>query len=121
MKKKRIIIFTILLLLVIGIVIFLINKVSMNKNYIIHYKNSLNQYEITATSKEITIKIEEQVQCIQAPCDPVIRYETVKYNKKYKQLIEKLFKDTSKKEITITNTDLNNEELKILYQLLGQR
>ena len=111
-----------LIILIIG-AIFIYNK-PINYIYKINYSDSLeNSYEIYIFA-DYDIEVKSKVECHNEKCqgnytEPIItKYNLSELEKENLQiLINKLF-NGSKKEITITNSDLTEDEQIILNNLL---
>ena len=124
MKKKLKILIGIIIVLLISLIIFFLvkginNKNTISDNYFIHYYYDYYIYDIETKKDGIYIEQSVVVQCNVAPCLPFKNDSfKVKYTKEYKTLIEDLFKDKNTKEITIRDSDLNDNEMKIMSKLV---
>lgn len=125
MKKKSLMILIgiIVILSLSLIVLFLVNKKEVEVvNYAVHYYTGSYVYDIKIKDNSIFVEKKEVVMCIQAPCDPIkVDSFKIKYKEEYQELIENLFKDKNTKEITITNNDLSDEEIKIISSIVKEK
>ena len=114
MKKK--------LLIIIGFILIICGcTVSEKNNYVVHYKNNYNSYDITLNNDNIQVEKYDIVQCVKAPCNPVkSKSFTIKTTNEYKAFIKKLFKDNNKNEVTITNDNLDDEQTNNLSNILDE-
>ena len=91
-------------------------------NRTVKYYNGNMIYEIKQQNNRFTIVVQEQVQCIQAPCDPIkvdqFDISLVESINKLKEIFDYVFSDSSKTEISISDTDLKVEDLNILKNIL---
>ena len=88
----------------------------------IKYFNGNMIYEIKQDNNRFTIVVEEQVQCIQAPCDP-IRVEQfdvslVESINKLKEIFDYVFAGSDKTELSISDADLKVEDLNELKNII---
>ena len=121
MKKHFIIFIGIVVILFLGLTtLFLINKKEdKNIDYIVHYYTGSLIYDLKVRKDILYIEKKEYPNCFKAPCDPVnVDKFRVTYKKEYQELIKNLFKDKNTKEISITNKDLSEEELKIMSNIV---
>ena len=121
----------ILIAILIGIVIWIILAARLESvdntdgvNYTVHYYgSSIESYNIEAKDDYIVVKkLEQRVQCIQAPCDPVVVDSfRVDYTDEYRELFEELFEGHDGKFISISASEASSEEKEVLEEIVGER
>lgn len=110
------------ILLIAFIVIIFIASILLliiNNKYTIQYKGKY-PYEIEYHGLFILVKKENQIQCIKAPCDPLIDVEFILNNPKYNKLKKELFNNKDTKLLSIKATDLTKDQKKILKDIIKE-
>ena len=92
----------------------------------ITYKNTNNkEYKIerSSNSDKITVTSLEQVLCIQAPCPEMESTKAISFSlentKKVNSVIDGLIKKKGSNKIQVTDTDLTNEEHRIIKAIIN--
>lgn len=85
--------------------------------YTIHFHTGSMIYDMESFPNKIIVKKSEQVQCIQAPCNPILveDYSVTskeEYRNKYKELVG------DKKEITVQEKDIDEDTKKMFSKIL---
>ena len=90
----------------------------VSRNYIIHYNSGYSIYDIKVNDNKLNVVVYNEIQCIQAPCDPieVDRY-SLKYKSEYKNMFDRLYDIYKKEEYTIYNNDLNDKDIILLKEI----
>ncbi len=91
------------------------------KEYQISYQEENSQYEIFKKGDSVTVKVEEQVVCIQAPCNPITYQHAIRFEKNKKEVLsflEDLFSKTTDTHITITTNQLDDAQQRILEAII---
>lgn len=113
-------------IIIIGITITLIGMIctlmTKNKNFEIEYKDETNTYIIKKHNKKIIVKYEEQVICTETPCKPIIKKQTINFEKekmnKINELFDKKFKNKKTKKIIIAKEQLSKEDQLIIESII---
>ena len=121
--KKNVLFIIVLLLILCGCKNTKTNKekeIIKIDNYNIVFSYNYDQYNIETKDNKIYVTKYNIVQCVKAPCNPIKdkTYE-VELNKEYKEFIENLFKDKNDNTITIYKDMLDNNQIKILSNILN--
>lgn len=121
----------ILIAILIGIVIWIILAARLESvdntdevNYTVrYYGSSIESYNIEAKDDYIVVKkLEQRVQCIQAPCDPVVVGSfRVDYTDEYRALFDELFAGHDGRFISISASEASSEEKEVLEEIVGER
>ena len=126
-KKSFIILIGIIVILCLTLTaLFLVNKANKKEveivDYVVHYYTGIYVYDVNIKDDTMYVEKNEVVMCIQAPCDPIkVDSFKIKFKEEYQELIDNLFKDKNTKEITITNNDLSDEEIKIISSIVKEK
>lgn len=114
--KKKILFIIILLLVLCGCN----NKKELKiDNYNIEFNYNYSKYNIETKDNKIHITKYHIVQCVKSPCNPIYDKDfDLELTKEYKEFIENLFKNKNTKSISIYKDMLNNDQIKVLSDII---
>jgi len=124
MNKKVVIISSICIFLIaLGITLFFIfglkEKDNPSEQYTINYYVGYWEYVIKTKANKLIVTKNEVIQCIKAPCPPrKVDSFKVKYTDEYRKLIDELFEGKEEKTITVSTSDLSDEQTIVLNKLV---
>ena len=108
MKKRIVIIFAILLVIIALYFLFFENS---KEKGIVHFNYENKQYDILVSDKYLDIVEYDVIYCIKAPCDPIKGDSfRVKNNKTYKKILYDLLEDNTEITINYNEDDSYNYE-----------
>ena len=124
MKNKSVVLVVVLSIII--IVILFLTKIINTKviditSYEIDYYSNNNVLYIIETKRDnIKVTSKAIIQCIQEPCEPIfIESFNVEYKDEYKEFFKEIFQNREENKIIITNNELNEENKKVLFDMLG--
>ncbi len=97
------------------------NQQDVSQERIIFYQEGMNKYEVHQEESNIEVFVEEQVECIKSPCNPIHYQFSISFSEEGKKealrLIDSLFQG-EEKEITITKDQLSETDQKVWNSIL---
>ena len=87
--------------------------------YILHYYTGNYVYDIKVIGNDLYVDKNEVIQCFTKPCNPIkINSVRIKYSDEYKISIESIFNNKNSKEVSVLDSELSDNELKIMSKII---
>lgn len=121
--NRKIVIILLSVAIILCLIILLMYQFNIKKlkndNYIMHYYKGHYVYDIKMRGNNLYIDKNEIIQCVTVPCNPRrINSVKIKNTEEYQNFIESMFREKEDKDISILDSNLSGDELKIITKII---